>query len=195
MWQLTRQPWITPSLFDGKPDWVIDEWTYAEFTKDNRTELERHWDTWITEQDLRAIAGAGLNTVRIPVGCECDMGARSAQRAGQQVACMLVRLFRHPLESGDGGFEDLPVMGRMAGHPKLVSATCAAMGGMVAIGFGSWRDNRDCLSRYPQIATAPARSDRPIIATHPCTPNLTTSPGLTSRSPHAHAPSCDDEPR
>ncbi|EJT49209.1 glucan 1,3-beta-glucosidase [Trichosporon asahii var. asahii CBS 2479] len=65
---LVLEPWITPSLFDGKPDWVVDEWTYAEFTKDNRSELERHWDTWITEQDLRAIAGAGLNTVRIPVG-------------------------------------------------------------------------------------------------------------------------------
>lgn len=48
----------------------MDEWTYAEFTRENRTELERHWDTWITEQDLRVIAGAGLNTVRIPVGCE-----------------------------------------------------------------------------------------------------------------------------
>lgn len=36
----------------------------------NTSDLEHHWDSWITEDDFRAIAGAGLNTVRIPVGCE-----------------------------------------------------------------------------------------------------------------------------
>ena len=29
--------------------------------------LERHWDTWITEQDFAWIADRGLNAVRLPV--------------------------------------------------------------------------------------------------------------------------------
>lgn len=103
---LMKQPWITPSLFDGKPDWVVDEWTYAEFTKDNRSELERHWDTWITEQDLRAIAGAGLNTVRIPVGCEFTL----PPAAYSMLAWSLARSTFFE-SRGSGAGEDLPVMG------------------------------------------------------------------------------------
>lgn len=31
--------------------------------------LERHWDTWITEEDWAWISERGINTVRIPVSC------------------------------------------------------------------------------------------------------------------------------
>jgi aryl-phospho-beta-D-glucosidase BglC (GH1 family) len=31
--------------------------------------LERHWDTWMTEEDWAWISERGINTVRIPVGC------------------------------------------------------------------------------------------------------------------------------
>ena len=29
--------------------------------------FQEHWETWFAESDVNAIAGAGLNTVRIPV--------------------------------------------------------------------------------------------------------------------------------
>jgi len=33
-----------------------------------RSRMERHWSTWITEEDISWIAGHGLNTVRVPFG-------------------------------------------------------------------------------------------------------------------------------
>lgn len=68
---LVLEPWITPSLFDntGNPD-IVDEWTFCQL-QDRTTALsvlEKHWDTWITESDFAAIAAAGLNHVRIPIG-------------------------------------------------------------------------------------------------------------------------------
>lgn len=30
--------------------------------------LQTHWNTWITESDFKAIAAAGLNHVRLPIG-------------------------------------------------------------------------------------------------------------------------------
>lgn len=30
--------------------------------------LKQHWNTWITESDFKAIAAAGLNHVRVPIG-------------------------------------------------------------------------------------------------------------------------------
>ncbi|KAJ8474805.1 hypothetical protein ONZ45_g15825 [Pleurotus djamor] len=68
---LVLEPWITPSLFDntGNPN-IIDEWTFGQFQ--DRTaaaaKLKQHWDTWITEADFAAIAAAGLNHVRLPIG-------------------------------------------------------------------------------------------------------------------------------
>ncbi|KZT73339.1 glycoside hydrolase family 5 protein [Daedalea quercina L-15889] len=68
---LVLEPWITPSLFDntGNDD-IVDEWTFCELqdTATATSALQNHWNTWITEQDLADIAGAGLNHVRIPIG-------------------------------------------------------------------------------------------------------------------------------
>ncbi|KAI0077473.1 exo-beta-1,3-glucanase [Panus rudis PR-1116 ss-1] len=68
---LVLEPWITPSLFDGtgNPN-IIDEWTFGQL-QDRATataKLTAHWNTWITESDFAAIAAAGLNHVRIPIG-------------------------------------------------------------------------------------------------------------------------------
>lgn len=56
------QPWITPSLFENTGnDSIVDEWTFCE-AQDKLTAavaLRKHWDTWITEQDLADIAAAG----------------------------------------------------------------------------------------------------------------------------------------
>ncbi|KAG6888794.1 hypothetical protein C0995_005979 [Termitomyces sp. Mi166 len=68
---LVIEPWITPSLFDNTGDSrIIDEYTFGKYqdhAKAYRT-LKAHWDSWITEADFRAIAGAGLNHVRLPIG-------------------------------------------------------------------------------------------------------------------------------
>ena len=49
---------------------VVDEWTYtATLGKDEAwNRLNNHWNTWITQDDFNAIAAAGLNHVRIPIG-------------------------------------------------------------------------------------------------------------------------------
>ena len=66
---LVLEPWITPSIF-SVGDNVIDEYTYTQAlgkeTASNN--LQRHWSSWITQSDFNAIAAAGLNHVRIPVG-------------------------------------------------------------------------------------------------------------------------------
>ncbi|CAE7119219.1 unnamed protein product [Rhizoctonia solani] len=68
---LVLEPWITPSLFDdtGNAN-IIDEYTFGQFQDYNaaHAKLVAHWDNWITESDFAAIAAAGLNHVRIPIG-------------------------------------------------------------------------------------------------------------------------------
>ncbi|KAE9390726.1 glycoside hydrolase family 5 protein [Gymnopus androsaceus JB14] len=68
---LVLEPWITPSIFDNTGnDAIVDEWTFGEF-QDHDTALsvlQNHWNTWITEADFQAIAAAGLNHVRLPIG-------------------------------------------------------------------------------------------------------------------------------
>jgi aryl-phospho-beta-D-glucosidase BglC (GH1 family) len=68
---LVLEPWITPSLFDntGNPN-IVDEWTFGELQNSNTAQqtLQDHWDSWITEADFEAIAAAGLNHVRVPIG-------------------------------------------------------------------------------------------------------------------------------
>lgn len=66
---LVAEPWITPSLFDNTGDGrVIDEWTFGQYASNAAGRLQSHWATFYTEADFAAIAGAGLNHVRIPIG-------------------------------------------------------------------------------------------------------------------------------
>ena len=48
----------------------MDEWTYAQLVEPSfyRERLRQHWDTFITREDLAAVAEAGVSHVRIPVG-------------------------------------------------------------------------------------------------------------------------------
>ncbi|KAJ7284967.1 glycoside hydrolase family 5 protein [Mycena rebaudengoi] len=58
------EPWITPSMFANTGnDAIVDETLLVALSA-----LQTHWETWITEDDFVAIAAAGLNHVRIPVG-------------------------------------------------------------------------------------------------------------------------------
>lgn len=68
---LVLEPWITPSIFDNTGNaGIVDEWTFGLY-QDRTTALNtltNHWNTWITESDFAAIAAAGLNHVRLPIG-------------------------------------------------------------------------------------------------------------------------------
>ncbi|GMK55485.1 hypothetical protein CspeluHIS016_0205410 [Cutaneotrichosporon spelunceum] len=68
---LVLESWITPTLFDqtGNKN-IIDEWTFGQLQDRAKAAaaLKRHWDSWITEDDFRQIAAAGLNHVRLPIG-------------------------------------------------------------------------------------------------------------------------------
>ncbi|KAI9570306.1 glycoside hydrolase family 5 protein [Boletus coccyginus] len=68
---LVLEPWITPSIFDNTGNSaIVDEWTFGQYQDYNTalSVLQNHWNTWITESDFSAIAAAGLNHVRIPIG-------------------------------------------------------------------------------------------------------------------------------
>ncbi|GBE80896.1 Probable glucan 1,3-beta-glucosidase [Sparassis crispa] len=63
------EPFITPALFQANPG-AVDEWTLSTALAGNGTlqqTLEQHYDTFITEQDIAEIAGAGLNWIRVPL--------------------------------------------------------------------------------------------------------------------------------
>jgi len=64
------EPWITPSIFADQPDNVVDEYTLCQQLGHDAalSKLSNHWDTWFTESDFQAMAAAGLNFVRIPIG-------------------------------------------------------------------------------------------------------------------------------
>jgi glucan 1,3-beta-glucosidase len=58
-------------MFEGKPDWVVDEWTYGAYMAtqpDPMGEIRHHWNTWLQYYELENIASVGLNTIRIQIG-------------------------------------------------------------------------------------------------------------------------------
>nr|GAT57439.1 glycoside hydrolase family 5 protein [Mycena chlorophos] len=68
---LVLEPWITPSIFDNTGNSaIVDEWTFGQLQSHSTalSVLTNHWNTWITESDFEAIAAAGLNHVRLPIG-------------------------------------------------------------------------------------------------------------------------------
>ncbi|KAI5120169.1 hypothetical protein M0805_008436 [Coniferiporia weirii] len=70
------EPFITPSLFQKYQNLstpVIDEWTLSQAMAADTSagggisQIEDHYNTFITEQDIAQIAGAGLNWIRVPI--------------------------------------------------------------------------------------------------------------------------------
>lgn len=52
----------------GGPD-AWDEWTFSEKLGDRATDaLQKHYDTWFTEDDMEWLHRLGVNMVRIPIG-------------------------------------------------------------------------------------------------------------------------------
>jgi len=67
------EPFITASYFDKYSPAAVDEWTLSiAMANDTASggigQLETHYATFITEEDIAEIAGAGLNWLRIPIG-------------------------------------------------------------------------------------------------------------------------------
>ena len=79
---LVLEPWITPSLFyqflssddkwgvDAPTHTGMDSYTFCQALgpKEGNKQMRRHWKAWVREDDIKAIAKTGANTVRIPVG-------------------------------------------------------------------------------------------------------------------------------
>ncbi|RAH47754.1 putative exo-beta-1,3-glucanase [Aspergillus brunneoviolaceus CBS 621.78] len=65
---LSIEPFIVPSLFQSysSSEGIIDEWTLCErLGSDANTTIEKHYATFITEQDFIDIRDAGLDHVRM----------------------------------------------------------------------------------------------------------------------------------
>ncbi|KAK7053529.1 glycoside hydrolase family 5 protein [Favolaschia claudopus] len=99
------EPFIAPALFQAYPS-ARDEWDLASLMRADGTlqaKMEQHYDTFITEQDIAQIAGAGLNWVRLPipfwaVATWSDVGVRDGSHEGEpflEGACWkyIVRMF------------------------------------------------------------------------------------------------------
>lgn len=68
---LVLESWITPSLYSNNSvKSGTGEWGFCEALGKAKCEtvMQKHWDTWIVEEDIKKIAAAGFNHVRIPVG-------------------------------------------------------------------------------------------------------------------------------
>ncbi|KIY61922.1 glycoside hydrolase family 5 protein [Cylindrobasidium torrendii FP15055 ss-10] len=69
---LTIEPFISPALYEAYSNTdtpAVDEYTlHTNLRRDNKLSvLDKHYSEFITEEDFAAIAGAGLNFVRIPL--------------------------------------------------------------------------------------------------------------------------------
>ena len=67
---LVLEKWITPSVFNGLPENVTDEWRLCEYLGRSEAEkrLRSHWDRWVTESDIATLKKAGIDHLRIPFG-------------------------------------------------------------------------------------------------------------------------------
>lgn len=64
---LVLERWMVPDIYQGTD--APDEYSLCLTLGDKaRGRLDRHRESWVTEDDFRWIAGHGLNAVRLPVG-------------------------------------------------------------------------------------------------------------------------------
>ncbi|EAU80677.2 exo-beta-1,3-glucanase [Coprinopsis cinerea okayama7 len=66
------EPFISPEIFQRYPgtkdEYELSEAMAADEANGGLSQLEEHYATFITEQDIAEIAGAGLNWIRVPIG-------------------------------------------------------------------------------------------------------------------------------
>lgn len=79
---LVLEPWITPSIFEKYQ--VPDEYSLGQKLGDGaKSVLQAHWASWIHESDFKAIAAAGMNHVRIPIGYWAAVEVETPYVSGQ----------------------------------------------------------------------------------------------------------------
>ncbi|KAG8743635.1 Glucan 1,3-beta-glucosidase 3 [Ceratobasidium sp. 428] len=69
--KFVQENWMKPSLVEcasGAKSAELDIASGWGDPKSARSVLERHWDTWITEDDFAWLEKTGVNTVRLPIG-------------------------------------------------------------------------------------------------------------------------------
>ncbi|KDR72002.1 hypothetical protein GALMADRAFT_1344210 [Galerina marginata CBS 339.88] len=68
---LVLEPFITPDIFQRYPtatdEYSLSQLMAADTANGGLQQIEDHYDTFITEQDIAEIAGAGLNYLRVPI--------------------------------------------------------------------------------------------------------------------------------
>lgn len=67
--------WMAPSMFScakgersAEHDFLLGYGHSQQGLKSAQARLEKHWDTWVTQDDFAKMASMGINTVRIPIG-------------------------------------------------------------------------------------------------------------------------------
>lgn len=73
---MVLEPWITPSLFyrflgKTKDEGVgIDSYTLCEALgpEEGNKVMRQHWDDWMTEDHVKALADRGVEMIRLPIG-------------------------------------------------------------------------------------------------------------------------------
>ncbi|KAF8831387.1 hypothetical protein HHX47_DHR1000554 [Lentinula edodes] len=63
-----QEQWMVPSIFECAAEPKIAEIDIANGGCNPQAILEKHWDTFITQQDFNYLASIGINTVRLPIG-------------------------------------------------------------------------------------------------------------------------------
>ncbi|KAI6716346.1 glucan 1:3-beta-glucosidase I/II [Diplocarpon mali] len=81
---LILEKFMTPALFTGDFAEAKDQWEF-DSVPGSLEALEKHWSTFITESDIQAIAAAGLNALRIPVGFWAYDNADTPYHSGADV--------------------------------------------------------------------------------------------------------------
>lgn len=139
---LVLERWMKPALFDGLK--APDETAFCKELGDNTLErLKLHRDTFITYEDFKWIAEAGLNTVRIPIphwifgdvkpyyGCieYLDKAMEWAEKTGLKVLIDL-----HTAPGCQNGFDNGGIAGVCEWHTKeeYVTRTVEVIGKIAA---------------------------------------------------------------
>jgi aryl-phospho-beta-D-glucosidase BglC (GH1 family) len=69
--QFIIEPWMASDEFTSMGcGGLNDEWSCVQSLGQDAADaaFQKHWDSWITQDDITQIKSLGLNTVRIPVG-------------------------------------------------------------------------------------------------------------------------------
>ncbi|TFK17920.1 exo-beta-1,3-glucanase [Coprinopsis marcescibilis] len=66
------EPFISPEIFQRYPEandeFMLSEAMAADTARGGLSQIEEHYNTFITEEDIAEIAAAGLNWIRVPIG-------------------------------------------------------------------------------------------------------------------------------